>query len=143
MIICLDTNAYSAIGRGNAAVAALVEEADQVVVPAIVMGELVFGFLKGNQFPKNEAALNRFLGEDGVSLQPVTRDIAERYGYVKAALKAKGTPIPENDVWIAATALETGARLVSFDTDFDHVGGLVRLAPQPAAKATPPSRSSS
>ncbi|MBQ3811780.1 MAG: type II toxin-antitoxin system VapC family toxin [Kiritimatiellae bacterium] len=130
MKICLDTNAYSAIGKGNAAVTALVEEADEVIVPATVLGELVFGFLKGTRFAKNEAALNRFLAEDGISLQPATRDIAERYGYVKAALKAKGTPIPENDIWIAATALETGSRLVSFDTDFDHVGGLVRLAPQ-------------
>ena len=130
MRICLDTNAYSAIGKGNAAVATLVEEADEVIVPATVLGELVFGFLNGNRLAKNEAALNRFLEEDGVSLQPVTRDIAERYGYVKAALKAKGTPIPENDIWIAATALETGSRLVSFDTDFDHVGGLIRLAPQ-------------
>ena len=130
MRICLDTNAYSAIGKGDAAVAALVEEADEVIVPATVLGELVFGVLKGGRFSKNEAALSRFLAEDGVSLQPVTRDIAERYGYVKAALKTQGTPIPENDIWIAATVLETGSRLVSFDTDFDHVGGLVRLAPQ-------------
>ena len=129
MKICLDTNAYSAIGRGNAAVAALVEEADEVFVPATVFGELVFGFLKGTRFAQNEAALARFLEEDGVFLLPVSREIAERYGYVKAALKKKGTPIPENDVWIAAAALETGARLVSYDADFDRVGGLVRLAP--------------
>ena len=48
---------------------------------------------------------------------------------MKAALAKKGTPIPENDIWIAATALETGARLVSYDSHFDHVGGLIRLAP--------------
>lgn len=129
MRICLDTNAYSAIGKGDAAVAAIVEEADEVILPATVMGELVFGFLKGNRFAQNETELNRFLEEEGVSLQPVTRDIAERYGYVKAALKKNGTPIPENDIWIAATALETGSRLVSYDTDFDHVGGLVRITP--------------
>ncbi|MBQ7721411.1 MAG: type II toxin-antitoxin system VapC family toxin [Kiritimatiellae bacterium] len=129
MRICLDANAYSAICRGNAAVRALVEEADEVFLPATVLGELVFGFLKGAKFSQNEAALNRFLEQDGVSLLPVSRGIAERYGYVKAALKKNGTPIPENDIWIAAAALETGSRLVSFDTDFDNVGGLVRLAP--------------
>lgn len=129
MKICLDTNAYSAIGRGNAAVAALVEEADEVFVPATVFGELVFGFLKGTRFAQNEEALARFLEEDGVSLLPVSREIAERYAYVKAALKKKGSPIPENDIWIAAAALETGTRLVSYDADFDQVGGLVRLAP--------------
>lgn len=129
MRICLDTNAYSAIGRGNAAVRTLVEEADEVFIPATVLGELVFGFLKGTKFAQNEAALNRFIGQDGVSVLPVSRGIAERYGYVKASLKKNGTPIPENDIWIAAATLETGARLVSYDTDFDHVGGLVRLAP--------------
>lgn len=127
--ICLDTNAYSAIGRGNAAVAALVEEADEVFVPATVFGELVFGFFKGTRFAQNEEALARFLEEGGVSLLPVSREIAERYAYVKAALKKKGSPIPENDIWIAAAALETGTRLVSYDADFDQVGGLVRLAP--------------
>ena len=129
MRICLDTNAYSAIGKGNAAVSGLVEAADEIILPLPVFGELMYGFLLGNRFSQNEAALNRFLGEDGVLLQPVTRDIAERYGYVKAELKTKGSPIPENDIWIAATALETGSRLVSYDTDFDNVGGLVRLAP--------------
>ena len=129
MRICLDTNAYSAIGRGNAAVASLVEEADEVLLPATVFGELMFGFLHGTHFAENETSLKRFLEEDGVSFQPVNRDIAERYGYVKVALARNGTPIPENDIWIAATALETGSRLVSFDTDFDRVGGLVRIAP--------------
>ncbi len=129
MKLCLDTNAYSAIGRGNRAVAALVEEADEILVPATVFGELVFGFLNGAKFRRNEDALDRFLQEDGVVLQPVTRDIAERYGYVKASLKRKGTPIPENDIWIAATALETGSRLVSYDTDFDRVDGILRIAP--------------
>lgn len=129
MKICLDTNAYSAMCRGNAAVSAVVEAADEIILPSTVFGELMYGFLLGSRFSRNEATLNRFLGEDGVMLQPVTRDIAERYGYVKAELKTKGSPIPENDIWIAATALETGSRLVSYDTDFDNVGGLVRLAP--------------
>ena len=129
MRVCLDTNAYSAMGKGNAAVSVLVEAADEIILPSTVFGELMYGFLLGSRFSQNEAALNRFLGEDGVMLQPVTRDIAERYGYVKAELKKKGSPIPENDIWIAATALETGSRLVSYDTDFDNVGGLVRLAP--------------
>lgn len=129
MKLCLDTNAYSALGRGDEAVRELVEEADEVLLPATVFGELTFGFLKGTRFAQNEKALARFLDEDGVSLLPVTREIAERYGYVKAELKAKGSPVPENDIWIAAAALETGARLVSYDTDFDRIGGLVRLAP--------------
>lgn len=129
MRICIDTNAYSSIGRANADVISLVEMAEEVIVPATVVGELMFGFLKGGRLSQNEAALARFLHEEGVRFHPVTLEIAERYGYVKAELAKKGTPIPENDIWIAATALETGARLLSYDSHFDRVGGLVRIAP--------------
>ena len=129
MRICLDTNAYSALAKGNAAMTAIVEEADEIVVPAAVFGELMYGFLNGSQFSKNEKELGRFLEEDGVVFQPVTREIAERYGYVKAMLRKNGTPIPENGIWIAATTLETGTRLVTYDSDFDNVGGLVVIAP--------------
>ena len=129
MRVCIDTNAYSALVKANAGVVSLVESADEVIVSAPVLGELMFGFLKGSRLSQNEAALDRFLHEDGVRFQPVTQEIAERYGYVKAELAKKGTPIPENDIWIAATALEIGARLISYDSHFDRVGGLVRIAP--------------
>jgi predicted nucleic acid-binding protein len=129
MRICLDTNAYSALGKGNEEIAQILEMADEVIVPATVVGELMFGFLKGSQFSRNESDLNRFMAQDGVRFQPVTENISERYGYVKAALSQCGKLIPENDIWIAATALETGTRIVSYDTHFDNVGGLVRIAP--------------
>ena len=129
MRLCLDTNAYSALGRNNLGVIALVETAEEIIVPATVVGELMFGFLRGGRLSQNEAALDRFLHEEGVRVQSITRDVAERYGYVRAALAVQGTPIPENDIWIAAVALETGTRLLSYDTHFDHVGGLVRIAP--------------
>ena len=131
MRICLDTNAYSALGRGIESAIRMVESAEEVVVPATVVGELMFGFLKGSRFSRNESDLDKFLSQDGVRLQPITRGIAERYGYAKAALMKKGTPIPENDIWIAATALETGTRLVSNDAHFDLVGGLVRMELNP------------
>lgn len=127
MRICLDTNAYSALGRGVESAVRIVESAEEVVVPATVVGELMFGFLKGSRFSRNESDLDKFLSQDGVKLQPITRGIAERYGYAKAALAKKGTPIPENDIWIAAIALETGTRLVSNDAHFDFVGGLLRM----------------
>ena len=129
MKVVLDTNGYSALARGSRAIATLLESVDGIIVPAVVVGELMYGFLKGTRCAENEAALNQFLEQSGVSFQPVTRGIAERYGYVKAALKTRGTPIPENDIWIAATALETGSRLLSYDGHFDKVGGLVRIAP--------------
>lgn len=127
MRICLDTNAYSALGRGIAAAVKIIESAEEVIVPVTVLGELMFGFLKGSRLSQNESDLEKFLSQDGVRIQHVTREIAERYGYVKANLSRKGTPISENDIWIAATALETGTRLVSNEAHFDSVGGLLRI----------------
>ncbi|MFQ5810117.1 MAG: PIN domain-containing protein, partial [Armatimonadota bacterium] len=60
---------------------------------------------------------------------PVTHSIAERYGVLVKQLKEQGTPIPTNDIWIAATALETGTRLVSYDAHFNNVPGLIVLSP--------------
>ncbi|MBP5510400.1 MAG: type II toxin-antitoxin system VapC family toxin [Kiritimatiellae bacterium] len=129
MKVCLDTNAYSNLRRGNQRLLELLNECDEILVPAATYAELTYGFLRGGRLDENESLLNSFLEEKHVSFQPVTQSIAERWGYVKAALAQKGTPIPENDIWIAATALETGARLVSYDRHFDSVGGLIRLAP--------------
>ena len=129
MKVCLDTNAYSSLRRGNERLLGLLNECDEILMPAATYAELTYGFLRGGKLNENELLLNSFLAEDHVSFQPVTQSIAERWGYVKAVLAQKGTPIPENDIWIAATALETGARLISYDHHFDLVGGLIRLAP--------------
>ena len=129
MRVCLDTNAYSHLRRGNTKILDLLNACDEILIPAATYAELTYGFLRGNRFAENTSLLNDFLDEECVSLQPVTQSIAERWGYVKAELAGNGTPIPENDIWIAATALETGTRLVSYDRHFDAIGGLIRLAP--------------
>ena len=129
MKICLDTNAYSRLAGGDTAVAVLLERAEEIIVPATVIGELYYGFLNGSRPSENETRLERFLAEDGISVQPMTKTIAERYGYVKSSLKKRGNPVPENDIWIAAATLETGSRLLSYDAHFDDVAGLIRLAP--------------
>jgi len=129
MKVCLDTNAYSNLRRGNEKLLELLNACDEIIMPAAVYAELEYGFLRSAKFAENESLLNSFLDEEHVAFQPVTQSIAERWGYVKATLAQNGTPIPENDIWIAATALETGTRLVSYDHHFDFVGGLIRLAP--------------
>ena len=129
MRVCLDTNAYSNLRRGNARILDLLNECDEILVPAATYAELTYGFLRGGKMSENESMLNSFLLEERVSFQPVTQSIAEQWGYVKASLAQHGTPIPDNDIWIAATALEKGARLISYDRHFDSVGGLIRLAP--------------
>ena len=129
MKVCLDTNAYSNLRRGNVKILELLNDSEEIIIPTATYAELLYGFLRGGRFSENESELNAFIAEDRVSLQPATPSIAERWAYVKAMLTQAGTPIPDNDIWIAATALETGARIISFDHHFDNVGGVIRLAP--------------
>lgn len=125
MRLIIDTNAYAELARGNPHVRALLEHADEIVVSAIVMGELHAGFRGGSRRQENERQLREFLAAPGVHTISVDESIAERYGEVVRILKAQGTPIPTNGVWIAATALETGCRVLSLDTHFQQVPGLM------------------
>jgi predicted nucleic acid-binding protein len=77
----------------------------------------------------NRARLDELLDEDFVDIVPVSREIANRYGEVFAKLRAAGTPIPINDVWIAATALHVAARLITFDRDFERIADLDATVP--------------
>ncbi len=124
MKLLLDTNAYVELRKGSPAVAALVREAEQLVFSTVVIGELLFGFRNGTRYDKNLAALDDFLNQPWVELQPVTRVTADRFGRVAASLRKAGTPIPTNDIWIAAHAFETGAELITFDRHFESVRGL-------------------
>lgn len=129
MNVCIDTNAYSQLLRGNAALAAVLGISDEIVVPAAVVAESVEGFLLGTRFQDNMARLDAFLARPNVRLQPADMRIAVRFGILKAGLHRKGRPIPVNDIWIAATAFETGTQIVSYDRHFDEIDGLVRIAP--------------
>ncbi len=120
----LDSNAYSLLMRGHGQVAELVRMAEEVLLSAVVVGELLYGFRRGSQFERNVAELRSFLGSPYVSVVTVGQVTADRYARIAAALRAKGRPIPTNDVWIAAQAMETGADLVSADTHFEHVDGI-------------------
>lgn len=120
----LDTNAYVELLKGNAVVADLVRNSERVAFSMVVVGELLFGFRNGNRYERNVAALEDFLSQPWIELSQVTRTTADRFGRIAAALRKAGTPIPTNDIWIAAHALETGAELISFDRHFEAVRGL-------------------
>ena len=127
--VLLDTNAYTALFRGDAGVAARVRAAEQVLVSAVVVGELLFGFRNGSRYESNRQDLDSFLANPYVSLLPVTIVTADRFGRIAAALKRKGRPLPTNDIWIAAHAMESGAELLSFDHHFAEVDGLAWVKP--------------
>lgn len=125
MNLLLDTNAYTALVKGQPEVVANVKRAQAIYFSAIVAGELLFGFRNGNRFEQNRETFATFLANPYVRFLPVTQVTADRFGRVADGLKQKGTPIPTNDIWIAAHAFETGAELVTFDKHFSHVDGLV------------------
>ncbi len=125
MKVLLDSNAYSLLMRGHEEVAALVRRAEEVLFSAVVVGELMYGFRRGTRFERNAADLRSLLDSPYSSFVDVGPVTADRYSRIAAALRAKGRPIPTNDVWIAAHAMETGADLVSADRHFEHVDGIV------------------
>jgi tRNA(fMet)-specific endonuclease VapC len=114
---------------GHAPLTQLLESAEEVLVPATVLGELHAGFEMGSRREANRRQLSEFLALPGVETTAVTADIAERYGILVSQLARQGTPIPTDDIWIAATALETGARLVTYDPHLEHIPGLIILKP--------------
>jgi tRNA(fMet)-specific endonuclease VapC len=127
MRVLLDSNAYSRLMRGDEQAAAVVRDATEVLMSAVVVGELLYGFRNGSRFDRNASDLRSFLDNPYVSFVPVGSTTADRYSRIAAALRAKGHPIPTNDVWIAAHAMETGADLVSADRHFEAVDGIAWL----------------
>ena len=99
--------------------------AGDVLLSVIVIGELLYGFRRGSLIERNVAELRSFLDNPYVSLVTVGPATADRYSRIATSLRAKGRPIPTNDIWIAAQAMETGADLVSADRHFEHVDGVV------------------
>ena len=127
MTLCLDTNAYAAFKRGHKQITDLLEAADEVVVPTIVLGELYAGFAGGSHEGANLRELRSFLGLPGISIAPVSDRVAERYGSLVTTLRKLGTPLPTNDVWIASIAIETGARMLSLDEHFQGIPAVISV----------------
>lgn len=122
--LVLDTSAYSHFRHGQGSVLDLIAAAGVIVLPVTVLGELEAAFELGSRAKANRAALRQFLDEPFVQSLPVTPAVARRYGLVFAQLRRAGTPIPVNDIWIAAATLDCGGHLVTFDADFRRVEGL-------------------
>jgi predicted nucleic acid-binding protein len=122
--VVLDTSAYSHFRAGHGTVLDLLAAADAILLPVTVLGELEAGFEMGRRARENRTTLARFLQEPFVTVLPTTPDVARRYGQTFARLRQAGTPIPTNDIWIAAATLDAGGRLLTFDAHFQQVAGL-------------------
>lgn len=127
MRLSLDTNIYSAFKNGNKKIRDILENADEILIPVTVLGELYSGFQIGSLTEKNLIELDDFLSKPGVSIVEISKGIAFRYGFITKELRKQGTPIPTNDIWIAASTMDTGSILVSSDKHFQEVPGLLVL----------------
>ena len=126
----IDTNIYSDALRAEPVVVSLLRRASQIVLSSISIGELLSGFKGGTQERKNREELAEFLDTPRVSICGVSEDTAEFYAEVLDGLRKAETPIPTNDIWLAAQAMEHGLRLVSMDRHFASVAGLLLLSPE-------------
>lgn len=123
--ILLDTNAYVAFKQGRGEVLAILQNADMIGLNSVVLGELISGFVIGTKSQKNSEELNEFLNNSRVTTFPIDETTATFYARVYATLRKKGKPIPTNDLWIAATALQHGFKLCSFDAHFKAIDNLL------------------
>jgi tRNA(fMet)-specific endonuclease VapC len=126
MRLALDTNRYTDLCRGQQPVLELVEQADEVWLPFVVVGELRAGFAAGTQGSRNEAILRRFLLKPGVDILYADEQTTHHYANIYRQLRKQGTPIPTNDMWIAALVLEHSLVLCARDAHFEALAQLTR-----------------
>jgi tRNA(fMet)-specific endonuclease VapC len=125
MKLILDTNAYVGFKLGHIKLVEYIIQAEKLWMSPIVLGELMFGFRNGSSFSRNMEELKDFLSNPAVAIPPISDITSDRYSRIAAQLKQQGTPIPANDIWIAAQTMETGAELVTMDLHFKTINGLV------------------
>ncbi len=127
--LLLDTSAYSAAFRGGQAAKEAIQSAEALFLNPVVIGELLAGFAGGGHRQKNERELREFLAMPSVSVLEINEETASRYALILNSLRAAGTPIPTNDIWIAASAMQHGLELLTADAHFAKVA---QIAVRPA-----------
>lgn len=124
MRVLIDTNIYSLAMRGDNEVIDYLRRIDQIGFSSISIGELWSGFKGGDSLDKNRSELHQFLDSPRVIIFVVDAETAEYYAEVLQQLKKAGTPIPTNDIWIAACAIQHGFKVLTRDKHFKRIAGL-------------------
>ena len=125
MKILLDTSAYVGFKRNVVDAVEIIVGAELILLSPVVLGELMFGFRNGSRFKENMEDLNTFMLHDSVEVIQIGKVTSDRYSRIAAQLRQQGTPIPTNDIWIAAQAMEHGAEVITSDQHFEKISGLV------------------
>lgn len=123
--VLFDTNAYASFKRGDPNINEIVQHAESIGITPIVVGELLAGFDGGNKAHQNRIELQKFMESSRIKIYPITLDTAHFFSQIYCNLKVKGKPIPTNDMWIAAQALEHGCVVCTFDKHFTFIEGII------------------
>lgn len=123
--IIIDTNVYVAFKRSVRNVVKLLRGVEYIGINIVVIGELYSGFKGGHKETLNRTELEEFLDTPRVDVIPIDEITAEFYAQIYWNLKRKGHPVPTNDMWIAASALQHGLALFTLDAHFKAIDGLM------------------
>ena len=123
--VLLDTSAYSYLMRGSTIVSDLLDDADDILLCTIVIGELLSGFKRGIAEKRNIAILHEFIAAPQVKVLSLDDVTAARYAVILDYLRKQGTPVPTNDIWIAASAMQHGLSVISGDKHFANIPQIV------------------
>ena len=121
MRLLLDTSGYSQFMRGDSDARQALQRAEEIFMTPIILGELKAGFQKGRKRVENEDLLSQFLSSPRIVLVSLNEETAECYATIVSHLRKAGTPIPTNDAWIAATAMQYGVTVLTADAHFNQV----------------------
>ncbi len=121
MRIALDTNRYRDLTDGVSEAVATLEQADEILLPFVVLAELRGGFAVGAKGHLNERVLQLFLAKPGVGVVYADDGTTRAYATLFGQLRAQGTPIPTNDLWIAALVIQHSLALYTRDRHFEHL----------------------
>lgn len=125
----IDTNVYSAFKAGEAGVLACIRSAEAIVVCPTVHGELLAGFKCGAREKRNVSEFEEFLDRPRVCTVSIDATTATFYGEIFRQLRSKGSPVPTNDMWIAASAMQHGLAVCTLDAHFRNIDGLIVVFP--------------
>jgi tRNA(fMet)-specific endonuclease VapC len=127
MRVAIDTNRYVDLCKGAVETVEILETADEIVLPFVVLAELRAGFALGRRQVDNERALHRLLLKDSVEVLYPDDQTTYHYASVFRQLRKQGTPIPTNDMWLASLVLQHNLALHARDRHFDHLPQIVRV----------------
>ena len=123
--IIIDTNFYVAFKKRDEAAIVTLKKAEYIAVNTVILGELLAGFRCGSRERQNREELDLFFDSPRVDLLSIDDETAEFYAQIFAELKEKGRPIPTNDLWLAASTLQHGLALATYDDHFKNINGLL------------------